>query len=225
MASAPEAAITAVRATTTSGVVTVEAVQGLDRVVADGAPVRIDGSVITLDAGSRRVHLQVPEGMDLVIGTTSGRVSVVGRAGAVAVTTRSGWVAVDDAAEVDVRGRSGRVRLGHCRGTARVVSTSGRVDIERSGGADVTTTSGRIVLGAVSGPARAHCSSGRIRIVMAEAHDVDAETVSGRIDVSLPPGTRARLDTPGAGAVSTSGDDDCVVTARSGSGRIVVSTR
>jgi DUF4097 and DUF4098 domain-containing protein YvlB len=108
---------------------------------------------------------------------------------------------------------------------ARVVSTSGRIDIERSGGADVTTTSGRIALGDVTGPVRAHCASGRIQIHMAEPHDVDAETVSGRIDISLPAGTRARIDTPGAGAVSTAADDDCVVVARSGSGRIVVSTR
>ena len=48
---------------------------------------------------------------------------------------------------------------------------------------------------------------------------------SGRIAVSLPAGVRARIDTPSAGSVEVAGDHDCVVTARSGSGRVDVSTR
>ena len=77
----------------------------------------------------------------------------------------------------------------------------------------------------VAGPARAHCASGTIEIAMAEAHDVDAETVSGRISISLPTDARPRIDTPRAGSVPPSGDHDCVVTARSGSGRVDVSNR
>jgi DUF4097 and DUF4098 domain-containing protein YvlB len=225
MSSAPETAITAVRVTTTGGAVHVTAVEGLDRVVARGAPISVDGSTVTLEARSDRVHLEVPGGIDLVIGTTSGRVTIEGRVAAVAVTTRSGRVDIADAAEVDVRGRSGRIHVGHSRGEARVITTSGRVVVDRSGPADVTTRSGRIVLRHVAGAARAHCSSGRIEIAMAEPHDVDAETVSGRIEITLPAGTSARIDTPGAASVVASGAHDCVVTARSGSGRIVVSTR
>jgi DUF4097 and DUF4098 domain-containing protein YvlB len=81
------------------------------------------------------------------------------------------------------------------------------------------------VLHDVAGTARAHCASGKVDITMAGAHDVEAETVSGRISILLPAGTRARIDTPSAGSVDAEVDHDCVVTARSGSGRVDVSTR
>jgi len=159
MSSATDTTITAVRVTTTDGAVQMTAVAGLDRVVAQGAPLRVDGTTVTLEARSDRVRLEVPEGIDLVIGTTSGRVTVTGRVGSVAVSTRSGRVDIDDAAEVDIRGRSGRIHVRRCRGEARVITTSGRVVVERSGPVDVTTTSGRIVLRNVTGAARAHCAT------------------------------------------------------------------
>jgi DUF4097 and DUF4098 domain-containing protein YvlB len=163
--------------------------------------------------------------MDLVIGTSSGRVRVAGSVGSVAVVTTSGKVQIDDAASLDVRTSSGRVTVANSRGEARVISRSGDVEIDHSGVADVTTTSGRIVLHDVAGTARAHCASGKVDITMAGAHDVEAETVSGRISILLPAGTRARIDTPSAGSVDAEVDHDCVVTARSGSGRVDVSTR
>jgi DUF4097 and DUF4098 domain-containing protein YvlB len=223
MTRAPDVAVSAVRVTTTSGAVTVTSDPDLRGVVCDGAPIEIDDSTATIEASSRRIDLRVPEGVDVVIGSTSGRVVVRGRVGSVAVVSTSGRVEIDDAASVDVRAKSGRVRIGRSRGETRVISHSGSVAIEQCGPVDVASTSGRISLREVTGPARAHCVSGRIEITMAEAHDVQAETISGRITISLPAGTRARLDTPSSGAVA--GEHDCVVTARSGSGRVDVSTR
>jgi DUF4097 and DUF4098 domain-containing protein YvlB len=217
--------VTTVRVATVSAAVHVTADADVDSVVADRVPIVIDRSVATIDSISRRVDVRVPEGMDLVIGTTSGRVQIVGAVGIVAVTTTSGKVEIDDAASIDVRTKSGRVTVASSRGEARVISTSGKIEIDRCGDADVTTTSGRIVLRNVAGVARAHCASGRVDITMAGAHDVDAETVSGRISISLPQGTRALIDTPSAGSVAVSGEHDCVVTARSGSGKVDVSTR
>jgi hypothetical protein len=57
---------------------------------------------------------------------------------------------------------------------------------------------------------------------MATASDVDAETVSGRISIAMPAGTKVCVDTPASAAVAANGECDCVVTARSGSGRVVV---
>lgn len=225
MVTTSETAVTTVRIVTMSGAVHVSADADVGSVVADRVPIVIDQSVATIDSTSRRVEVRVPEGMDLVIGTTSGRVRVVGTVGTVAVTTSSGRVEIDDAASIDVRTRSGRVTVASSRGEARAISTSGKVEIDRCGDADVTTTSGRIVLRNVAGVARAHCASGRIDITMAGAHDVDAEAVSGRISISLPAGTSALIDTPSAGSVAVSGEHDCVVTARIGSGKVDVSTR
>lgn len=223
MTRALDVAVSAVRVTTTSGAVTVTAAADQHGVICDGAPVEIDDSTATIESASRRVDLRVPEGVDLVIGSMSGRVVVRGRVGSVAVVANSGSVEIDDAESVDVRAKSGRVTIGRSRGETRVISYSGRVTIDHCGPVDVAGTSGRIVLREVTGPARAHCVSGRIGITMAEAHDVHAETISGRVTVSLPAGTRAQLDTPSSGAVA--GEYDCVVTARSDSGRVDVSTR
>lgn len=225
MSQSSELAAASVRIAVVSGAVTVSAEPDLHSVVTNGLPIDVDGSTVTLGGRSERVRLRVPEDIDLMIGTTSGRVVVRGRVGSVAVVTVSGGVEIDDAASVDVRTTSGRVRVARSRGGARVVSVSGRVEIEGSGAVDVTTRSGRIVLRNVSGTARAHCASGKIEVVMAEAHDVDAETISGRISVSLPAGTRPRIDTPSTGVISPTGEHDCVIVARSGSGRVDVSTR
>lgn len=217
--------ISSVRISATSGSVSVVATPGLAAVRSGRRPITIDGATATVESTHQRSVVEVPEGMDLVIGTTSGSIEVLGPAGTVAVTATSGKVEIADAASVDVRTTSGRVTIGQARGEARISSTSGHVEIEHSGSANITTTSGRIRLREVAGPARAHCASGTIEIAMAEAHDVDAETVSGRISISLPTDARPRIDTPRAGSVPPSGDHDCVVTARSGSGRADVSNR
>jgi len=220
-----EIAVSTVRVATASAAVYVTADANLRSVIAEGVPIVVDHSTATIDSPSTRVDLRVPAGMDLVIGTSSGRVQIAGSVGSVAVVTTSGKVQVDDAASLDVRTKSGRVTVSHSRGEARVISGSGKVEIDHCGAADVTTTSGRIVLRDVAGTARAHCASGKVDITLAGAHDVEAETVSGRISISLPAGTRARIDAPSAGSVDLAVDHDCVVTARSGSGRVDVSTR
>jgi hypothetical protein len=215
--------LASVRIASTSGSVRVTTVADLDQVSVVGAATVIDGDAMTVDGGSRRTEVRVPVGMDLVIGTASGRVEVFGSAGAVAVVTKSGRVLVEDSTSLDVRTSSGAV-AGECR----IVGRSGRVDVGRCGTAHVTTTSGRITLRGVHGPAHAHCVSGRIDLTMAAPGDVDAETVSGRITVAMPAGSRVRIETPKSAAVAAAavvdsdGECDCVVTARSGSGRVVV---
>jgi DUF4097 and DUF4098 domain-containing protein YvlB len=86
----------------------------------------------------------------------------------------------------------------------------------------VTTSSGRITLRDVHGRAQAHCASGRIDVTMGTPSDVDAETVSGRINITMPEGVRVRIETPTSTTVAADGECECVVTARSGSGRVVV---
>jgi DUF4097 and DUF4098 domain-containing protein YvlB len=225
MVRSPETAVSTVRIVTTTASVHVTADADVRSIDAGRVPIELDQSIATIDSPSTRVDVRVPEGIDLVIGTTSGRVEIEGPVGSVAVTTASGKVEIEEALSLDVRTRSGRVRIVTSRGEARVLSASGRVEIGTCGDADVTTTSGRIVLHNVEGTARAHCASGRIDITMAGSHDVDAETVSGRISISLPAGTRALIDTPPAGFVASTIEHDCVVIARSGSGRVDISTR
>lgn len=186
------------------------------------AQVRHEARRLSLDDVRSRLQLRVPEGTDLQVGTTSGRVEIRGRAGHVAVTTESGRVEVDHAESVDVRTASGRVEVTYASGEVRIRSTNGRVEVRRCGPADVTTESGRIRLAEAHGAVRAHCVTGRIAITMTGAEDVQADTVSGRVEVTLPSGCRPfRPD--GADAPSEPPEGyDCTVVARSVSGRVSV---
>ena len=92
-----------------------------------------------------------------------------------------------------------------------------------SGGADIATQTGRITLEGVRGPVQARCVSGRIHVEMALAHDIDVETVSGRVEISLPEGTRV-YQTSDLGSDRPDGTD-CVVRATSMSGRVDVVIR
>jgi DUF4097 and DUF4098 domain-containing protein YvlB len=214
-----------VRVSATSGAIEVVGEPGRTEVWSSRGPLEDGRLPATIDCGSSRVRVLVPEGTDLVVGAMSGRVTIDGRVGAVSAMTTSGKISIADAESVDVRTRSGRIEVKRTSGSCRAVATSGRVVIGHCGDADVTSRSGRIVLEEANGRVHAHCSSGRIEISMRGAHDVDAETVSGRITVSFPAGVRARVvESPGGPAVHV-GDFDCVVVARSVSGRVDVSNR
>jgi DUF4097 and DUF4098 domain-containing protein YvlB len=218
-----EAAV--VRITTTSGAIHVVAEPGRTDVWSSTDPLEPGQLPATIDGGASKVRVLVPEGTDLVVGATSGRVTIEGRVGAVSVMTMAGRVSIDEAESVDVRSRSGRIDVGRSNGSCRAVATSGRVEIGRCGDADVTSRSGRIVLKDANGRVHAHCASGRIEIALGGAYDVDAETVSGHIVVSLPAGLRACTVASPDEPVDEAGVYDCVIVARSGSGRVDVRNR
>jgi DUF4097 and DUF4098 domain-containing protein YvlB len=185
----------------------------------------MDVSPFTVDGDSSAVEVRVPEGTDLVIGTTSGKVTVEGRVGAVSVLTTSGRISIDQARSVDARTTSARVHVGHAEGVCRIVSASGRVEVDRCGAADAASGSGQVVLGDAHGHVRATSTSGKVSVAVAGAHDVEAETVSGRIEVSYPDGVRPLVVSPDDAVAEATPGHDCTVVARSGSGRIVVSGR
>jgi DUF4097 and DUF4098 domain-containing protein YvlB len=212
-----------VRVSTTSGSIEITAEPGRTE-VSDGT-VDPTGTEWTVDGGSSRVRLRVPEGIDLLIGSTSGRIVVRGRVGRVSALTTSGRIAIDRAAAVDVRSKSGRIEIGHADAECRVVTSSGRVEIGRCGEADVTSRSGRIVVADAHGPVRASCTSGRITVALAGPHDVASETVSGRIEISYPRSVHPFVVASPKSPVETAVGYDCNVVARSGSGRVVVTNR
>ncbi len=159
-----------------------------DVVVEGDAIVQRDGSCTTIDSTGRRIVVRVPVGADLVIGTTTARVEVEGPVGQIAIVTKSGRVSVADATSVDIRTSSARVDVGRTSDECCVRTSSGRVEIGACGSADVTTKSGRIVVQAANGPVKAHCVSGRVEVGLMAPDDVAAETVSGRIHVTVPHG-------------------------------------
>ncbi len=218
-------AITAVRITTTSGRVRVIAEDRRDVRVSGSAEVTQEGSTLTFQGGSGSLEARVPIGVDVMIGTTSGRIAVEGRVGSLSVVSTSGRITAEHAGSLDARSASGRIKVERVDSECRVRSTSGRVTVEACQDCDVSTTSGRVELAAVTGTARAHCISGRIGIRMVDPHDVVAETVSGGISVSVPSGARVWRTTADAPTPPPDKDYDCTVTARSVSGRVDVASR
>lgn len=187
------------------------------------------GGILEVSGSHSGVEVRVPFGTDLVVGSHSGRVELLGRLGDVRLTTRSGRVAIEECASLDARTVSGRIEIGRVAGDARVTTGSGRITIDEVGGSvSVTSVSGRIDVGEAGGPARAHTVNGRVEIALNRAADVRAESVSGSVVVGLPAEVR-----PDASLVSISGrttceldhGEDCCVTARSVSGRVEVVAR
>lgn len=218
-------AVTAVRITTTSGRVTVIAENRPDVRVSGGVEVTQDGSTVTAQSTSSSVEARVPIGVDVIIGTTSGRIAVEGRVGSLSVVSASGRITAEHAASIDARSASGRIKVERVDGDCRVRTSSGRVTVALCHDCDVSTTSGRVELAAVAGTARAHCISGRIGIRMVDHHDVVAETVSGGISVSVPSGARVWRTNADASTPPPDEDYDCTVTTRSVSGRVDVASR
>jgi DUF4097 and DUF4098 domain-containing protein YvlB len=184
-----------------------------------------NGSSLRVEAVGDRLTVRVPEGTEVVVGTTSARVEVEGEVGGVAITTESGRISVEAAETADARTVNGRVDLGRIAGDCRIRSKSGRITVKSCAAPDVATVTGSIHLDAVAGAARAHCVSGRINIDMASAHDVFAETISGRISISVPRGVRVmRRATTTENSIEP-GSYDCVVDARSSTGKVSVSEK
>lgn len=215
----------AVRISSTSHRVRVLAEPRSDVVVDGQADVDHGDTTVTVSGVRSKLVVHVPEGTAVVVGSSSGRVDVTGAVGDVAVLTESGRIAIDRADAVDARTDSARVTIGSTDGPCRVRTRSGAITIESCAGADVSADSGRIVLHRVAGPVQAHCVTGRIEVGMETPDDVTAETVSGRIAISLPPGVTAfEASEPGT-VVARPSDCDCTVSARSVTGRIEVETR
>ncbi|MCP5025192.1 MAG: DUF4097 family beta strand repeat protein [Actinomycetia bacterium] len=203
--------MTSVRISTSSGRVIVKAESRDDVDVRGTRNITVDGDQTTVNGGLESLTVRVPIGCDVRVGTNSGRIKIEGLVGNLAVVTEAGKVEVDAAEAVDIRSKSGRVTVDRAKGQCRVRTVSGRVEVGACAGAEVSTRSGRISLAGVEGPARAHCVSGRIDLEMANAADVDAATVTGRIRVSLPRGVTAGLD--------------CAINSNSISGAVEVTNR
>lgn len=221
-------------ATSDPGVMTVEVATRSGRVEIWARPVArpevldgdatVDASGRVLGKGSGRVKLACPEGSEVIVGTTSGRVECHGRLGRVAVTNTSGRVTIEHASEIEVRTTSGRLSVGRCDGLARVVVTSGAVEIDQADALDATTSSGRVTVGQV-GDATVRVATGRVELGLTRAGTVDVRTQTGRVALTVPGGVHPSLQLStrsGRVECEVEGGTDGSVSVETGSGRITV---
>ena len=185
-----------------------------------------DGSVrIDPDRPSDEVRVRCAAGSDLVIGTGSGAVRVIGRFGDLHVTTKSGPVEIEEAAAIEVHSISGRVAVSRCDGHCHIVTVNGRIEVGAVESLAAASTAGKITAASV-GWAKVRTVSGSVLLGSGAPPSVSVRSVSGSIEVALPRGTA-----PHAALKSVSGSirNECAsgtdgeVDALTISGRIRVS--
>jgi DUF4097 and DUF4098 domain-containing protein YvlB len=137
------------------------------------------GKTIEIRSRSSSLEIRCPQGINVAIGGMSGHIRLIGRFGAVKVSTMSGHVEVGDAlGDVDVRSMSGQIEVRSCGGRCQL-----------------NTKSGRVSVGKVNRAARISTFSGNVELGTAGVEDVEIKSISGRITVRVPEGRypRARL--------------------------------
>jgi DUF4097 and DUF4098 domain-containing protein YvlB len=178
------------RITRRSGKVRVLAEPGATFAVERGSFVQGEDGVVDIRAaGGSELEVRCPAGSDLTISTSSGAIEVLGDAGSVKVTTKSGSIAIERATAVNARGASGRVTVGACRGECHVVSVSGNVSIREAGRAVVATVSGNIEVDAVD-DAEVKSVSGNITLGGRGGGRLAARSISGALNFSVPTNSR-----------------------------------
>ncbi len=124
---------------------------------------------------SGSLHVAVPLGSDVMIGTVSGDVELIGTLGAVRVTSSSGSIDVDRVDSADLRTGSGRVTVEQCTGLCRVSNKSGKVVVGEGDDVEISSVSGSVKIEARS--------------------LVDVRTVSGKVAVQSGAGGPVRVRT------------------------------
>src|SRR5207248_2162855 len=141
------------------------------------------------------------------------------------VTTASGDITVEEVASLDVRTASGDVDVDRCGGACRAHTASGDVIVGEAGQLDVGTVSSTVRADEVDGAVRIRTVSGMVSVGASGDGDVSVRSMSGSVTVLLPPHVRPKLRISSLGG-STRCDcergDDCVVSASSASGSVVV---
>ena len=153
-----------------------------------------DGTcAIEADGGSGHLVVRCPTASNVNVATASGKVVLSGGFGEVRVTSASGRVEIEDAAEVDVRSTSGQVYVHSCTGPCHVVARSGKVTIEVAGQVAVSSVSGAVEAELVD-EADVRTVNGRVVIGTRPGGRVRVESVSGDVRVAVPDGTRPSND-------------------------------
>jgi DUF4097 and DUF4098 domain-containing protein YvlB len=168
-----------------------------------GAGLDVSGGTITIDADGtnivstrgKSVDVRCEAGTDVMAGTISGSITLIGTFGEVRAATKSGSIDVDAARSLDARTHSGSVSVGTCDADCRIVVTSGKIAVGRAARASLAGVSGSVRLEetdaadvkTVSGTVSLGCScTGRVAI----------RSISGTVDIDVPtdrmPATRLK---------------------------------
>lgn len=174
--------------------------------------------------GSKPITVRCPIDTDVEVGTQSAAVRLEGKLGAVAVSTMSGGIDVQESDESDLRSMSGTISLGTCHGRCRVNNVSGSVTGGAADDLHASTVSGSIKFERVLGEVRARTVSGSVEFEATGAAPIAVKTVSGKVRITLPEGTEPQtvFKTHGRVRCDLTPGRDCRIDATSLSGSIEI---
>jgi hypothetical protein len=208
------------RAAAADGLVEIENASGSIHVIGwDQPEVMVKGTLghgasgLTLSGAARRTHVEVetagnphgvrsdievrvPVGSRVQIDAFQAEIMVSGVKGGVRAETVNGGIAVSGATkDVNVQSVNGAVEVAGSGGRVHAESVNGRVTVkDASGEVDASTVNGVLsVVGGTFDRLRLETVSGELRFEgsLAKGATLDAETVSGGVDVALPAGISA----------------------------------
>ncbi len=179
----------------------------VDYLVTVPAATKIDGSTSSGDitiAGASSVDVQA----------SSGNVSVAGATGQVSVTTSSGDIkAASAGSDLQAHSTSGDITVSGVKGAVTLVSQSGRIAASGLSGARTT----------------AHASSGNVTVTADVVQDVDVQTSSGDVTITVPTGSYRVTTGSGSGDVRSGIANDSSaqhsISATASSGDVRIATK
>jgi hypothetical protein len=177
---------------------------GVEIVVSDADPDRPDSPVtLRIAVPERRlwrtpafdVRVLTPAGAAARVAVASADVHLRGRFARTELTAASGDLAVDEAAELELRTASGNVRAGTVHGPASIGTASGEIRLGRAEGSlRARTASGDVAVERTDGATSISTASGDVTVGAAAGESVRVKTASGDVTVGVAPGLRVWLD-------------------------------
>ncbi len=130
--------------------------------------VEIEKSIWGTSDGDGDLLIRVPAGSTVEVSTVSANIEVSDVTGEQELSSVSG--------DIDVSKVSGDIDADTVSGDVRIEGEGNNIDV------DATSVSGGVVIQSVAGSVSGDSVSGRVEVSGSEFHDVDLETVNGRIE-------------------------------------------
>ncbi len=180
------------------GTIRVEAETGDPKFAVEQAGDRIyiasDRNAGWLSARRANVVVTVPEETDVSVETASAKVDCEGRLGNVDAKTASGDVGLEYVESAMVKTASGDVRAGRVDRDIKVSSASGDASVEHCERGVFSTASGDVRLETATDSVSVSTASGDLNVGRFTGGRVSFKSMSGSARIGVPAGTRVDLD-------------------------------
>ena len=178
--------------------------------------------------GTANLVVRCPSGFDMVVGTASGDVHLLGDYGQVRVTTASGRIEIGQAEQMDLRSISGSILVDTCMAGCRLQTVSGRTELRSGERIEASTVSGKIQMQETRGDVKVRSVSGNVELGVDGSGGIAIQTVSGSVRLEIPEGLKPHaqlMSLASRPSCECPEGDDFEIKVKSMSGKIEVVAR